>query len=123
LFRVPMNGQFGMSSRVFDSSPELVLRAAQNVALYKRLRPVIRRADVYHLTPQPSHNDPAGWMAIQYVTPDRRCRVVLAYRLGQSAAEQVFRLRGLDGGIKYRVRIDGGGEVMRTGAELAAWGE
>jgi hypothetical protein len=48
-----MNGQFGISSRVFLWNADLVRNAATNVALYKRLRQVIMGADVYHLTVQP----------------------------------------------------------------------
>jgi alpha-galactosidase len=38
ILRVPMNGQYGISSKVFDWSPALRKRAAENVALYKRIR-------------------------------------------------------------------------------------
>jgi alpha-galactosidase len=106
MFRVPMNGQFGISSRVFDWSPELRRRAAENIAAYKRLRGVIAGADVYHLTPQPAHNDPEGWMAMEYVAPDAGRVVVMAYRLGRGAPQQVFKLRGL-AGRRYTVAEDG----------------
>ena len=43
MFRVPMNGQYGISSRVFDWSEPLLQCAAENVALYKRLRGDDRR--------------------------------------------------------------------------------
>src|SRR4051812_36120553 len=36
--RVPMNGQFGISSRVLDWPAELTARAREAVALYKRIR-------------------------------------------------------------------------------------
>lgn len=98
LFRVPMNGQFGISSRVFDWSPELRRRASENVALYKRLRKVIQGADVYHLTPQPDHDNPRGWMAIEYVQPDGKRAALLAYRLAGGSASQTFRLRGIKAG-------------------------
>ena len=95
MLRVPMNGQFGISSRVFDWPPELRRRAADNVALYKRLRKVIQGADVYHLTPQPARDNPTGWMAIEYAQPGGRRGALLAYRLGNSEPRQVFHLRGI----------------------------
>lgn len=107
LFRVPMNGQFGISSRVFDWSPSLRRRAAENVALYKRIRTVIQGSDVYHLTPSPPHQDPHGWMALQYVSGDRARSVLMAYRLRDSKPERHWKLRGLDPAAWYRVTIDG----------------
>ena len=62
MFRVPMNGQFGISSRVFDWSQPLKegLRA-RNVALYKQVRATIAGADVYQFTGQPSAPEP-NWL-------------------------------------------------------------
>jgi len=118
IFRVPMNGQFGISSRVFDWSPELTRRAQENVALYKRLRKSLAAADVYHLTPPPAHNDPSGWMAIEYAAPDRGGAVLMAYRLGRSNATEVFRLRGLDPARTYRVTVEERGAGTFGGAAL-----
>ena len=107
MFRVPMNGQFGISSRIFAWNSGLAKTAAANVVLYKRLRQVIAGADVYHLTAQPSHDDPAGWCAIQYVSPDRKKSVLLAYRLKGGPATHVFNLRALDSSRHYKVTVDG----------------
>ena len=107
MFRVPMNGQYGISSRVFDWSGAMKKRSQENVALYKRIRPVIKDADVYHLTPPPPNQNPAGWMALQYVTEDRKKSVVTAYRLGQSSSTQSLKLRGLSEGARYSVMLDG----------------
>jgi alpha-galactosidase len=123
MFRIPMNGQFGISSRVSGWSPELKKRAADNVALYKRLRPVITGADVYHLTPPPAAGkNPTGWMALQYSSPDRGRSAVMAYRLAQSEPERVFRLRGLDAGRKYRVTEEGRLRGTFTGSQLSSQG-
>jgi alpha-galactosidase len=123
LFRVPMNGQWGISSRIRDWSPALLQRTTENIALYKQIRSVIRGADVYHLTPQPSRNDPKGWMAIQYVTEDRGRSVVMTYRLADGEPERYLRLQGLHPGATYRVSIDGisAGQTARAD-ELAASG-
>lgn len=122
LFRVPMNGQFGFSSRVLDWNTALKQRAMENIALYKRIRTVIDGADVYHLTPQPKRNNPSGWMAIEYVGQDRRRSVVMAYRLGHSASTTTLTPRGLDPSRHYRVSQDGRDLLVATGRELSAVG-
>ena len=107
LFRVPMNGQWGISSSVLEWSPALRKRAAENVALYKRIRRTIQGSDVYHLTPSPPNQDPKGWMALQYVSEDRKRSVVTAYRLRDSQPEQEWKLRGLDPAAWYLVTVNG----------------
>jgi len=121
LFRIPMNGQFGISSRIADWSPALRQRAAGEVASYKRIRTVIDGSDVYHLTAQPAHNDPQGWMAIQYVARDAQRSVLLAYRLGHSEPSRRFPLRGLTA-ERYAVSIDGQPAGTFTAQELAGPG-
>ncbi|QNI33977.1 alpha-galactosidase [Alloacidobacterium dinghuense] len=118
LFRVPMNGQFGFSSRVFQWSPALQEDAHSNIALYKNVREIIAGADVYHLTPQPKLIRPTGWMALQYVNDDGKMSVVAAYRLQDDLGEQVFRLRGLDAKRSYEVTRDGHSVGYVTGADL-----
>ena len=118
LFRVPMNGQFGISSRVFDWTPALKQRAAENVALYKHIRSTISAGDAFHLTPQPDHDNPAGWMAIQYSVPDGARSVLLAYRLAKGQPRQTFKLRGLRRDTSYRIKRDGMAQSGRSGAEL-----
>jgi hypothetical protein len=122
MFRVPMTGQFGISSRVLEWSPALRERAAANVALYKRIRGTLTGADVYHLTPAPDHNKPTGWMALQYVAPVDGRGVVLAYRLAQGEPSKAFRLRNLDRAMSYDVLLDGAPLSRVTGAELADTG-
>jgi alpha-galactosidase len=122
MFRVPMNGQFGISSRVLEWSDAVRERARVNVALYKRIRGTITGADVYHLTPPPDHNRPTGWMALQYVAPAEGRSVLLAYRLAGGAATEVFRLRGLRPDARYEVSREGEPPRRMTGAELATSG-
>ena len=122
MFRVPMNGQFGISSRVFDWSQQLKDHAAANIALYKQVRQTIAGADVYHLTAEPAHRNPTGWMAIEYVSPANHDSVLMAYRLGASSAENVFHLRGLDEQAVYDVSEDGRVITHALGSELAERG-
>jgi alpha-galactosidase len=122
MLRVPMNGQYGISSRVFDWTPALRKRVAENVALYKRIRRVIADADVYHLTPAPANQNPSGWMGLQYVLPDGQRSVVMAYRLARSEGEYVFRLRGLKQGAIYRISVDGEHRSKMRSREIAERG-
>ena len=122
LFRVEMNGQFGISSLVTTWTPELKKRAIENVELYKRLRTVIAGSDVYHLTPPPASGEhPTGWMALQYVAPDRARSIVMAYRLAESEPQRTLLLRGLDPESEYTIQDDGGTGV-RSGKDLASNG-
>ena len=122
MFRVPMNGQFGVSSRVFDWSADLRRRAADNIALYKRLRPLIVAGDCYHLTPPPAHDNPEGWMALQYTGEKRLRSILMAYRLGKSEPRQTFKLRGLADNQLYRLTQDGQSKAELTGLQLAREG-
>lgn len=122
MFRVPMNGQFGISSRILQWPPELKERAKAAVSLYKRIRPILQGADTYHLTPPPDHDKPTGWMAIQYVRPDLSRSVLLAYRLAGGPPAETFRLRGLDPGRSYRIRVEGEDRGAAPGRRLAEEG-
>jgi alpha-galactosidase len=117
-----MNGQFGFSSRVFDWNQPLRDRAAANIALYKEVRQTIAGGDVYHLTKQPALHDPSGWMAIEYVSPADHNGVLTAYRLQDSAIEQVFKLRGLDPSVNYQVWRDGKSALRFKGKDLMTTG-
>lgn len=122
MLRVPMNGQFGISSQVFDWNAELKEHAKDNIAIYKRLRQVIAGADVYHLTPPPDLDHPQGWSVIQYAAPDQRRSVVLAYRLEQSPARVVVKLHGLASELRYRVSLNGQPSGSFSGQQLLTAG-
>jgi alpha-galactosidase len=122
MLRVPMNGQFGLSGRIFDWSQPIRMRVAANVALYKRIRQTIAGADVYHLTPAPRRVQPTGWMAMQYVAPGGRRSVVLAYRLAKGRAQETFPLRGLVPNAVYEISENGRPIRRTSGAELTARG-
>ena len=122
LFRVPMTGQFGISSRITEWGEPLRQRAVENIALYKRIRSTIAGADVYHLTPAPGLERPRGWMGIQYVAPGGGRSVVLAYRLAGGARDTTLLLRGLDPAREYDVALDGRTVRRMPGRALAAEG-
>ncbi len=122
LFRVPMNGQFGFSSRVFDWSQPLKNRATANIALYKQIRQTISGADVYHLTGQPALRNPTGWMALEYVSQANHNSVLTTYRLQDGTSEKSFRLRGLDPLVSYDVLKDGRPLLHAKGEDLMVRG-
>jgi alpha-galactosidase len=122
MFRVPMNGQFGISSRVWEWNAALRGRAAANIALYKRIRGTIAGADVYHLTPPPDRYAPTGWAALQYVAQGGGRSVLMAYRLAGGTPVETFHLRGLVPNVEYRVVQDGAPIGRVSGAELASAG-
>ena len=108
MFRIAMNGQTGISSRLDLWPPEALKRAQDNVSLYKRIRGTIHGADVYHLTDALAAGaNPTGWMGLQYYQPIEGSCVVLIYRLGLSESEQSFRLKSLKPGQHYNVLADG----------------
>lgn len=122
MLRVPMTGQFGISSRVFSWSPALERRAEENVSLYKRLRAVVMGADVYHLTPPPAHDEPKGWCAIQYVSQNQKRSIVMVYRLAESLPAEAFKLRGLAMNRTYRVLMNGAPLGTSDGLALSTKG-
>jgi alpha-galactosidase len=126
MFKACMGGQFGVSSRILDWSPELQQCAAKNIAIYKRIRTVIADADCYHLTPQPDYDDPTGWVAIQYVEPDKRQSVLMAYRTRGNQSSFTAKLQGLDPNREYNVFIDevnigayAGSALMKSGLAIS----
>src|SRR5271157_719715 len=119
MMRVPMNGQYGISSKIVDWSPEVKRRAAENVALYKRIRRNFMGADVYHLTLPPPHDNPTGWCGMQYVSADRKHSLLMAYRLEESNWVYAFKLRGLDLAARYQLTVDETKKGVFSGRDLS----
>lgn len=93
--------------------------ARQAIALYKeKLRPLIRDARLYHVSPRP---DGVHWDGMEYWDPARREGVVFAFR-GSVADEEQHRfvLAGLEPGQRYRLHFQDGSAPDReaTGREL-----
>ncbi len=93
----------GLSGPVADWSPEIRFHAADRIALYKQIRPIIRNADVYHLTPQIDHLEPRSMQACLYVTPNQEKAVLFAFHGGDPKMQHVLPLRGLGSDALYRV--------------------
>jgi alpha-galactosidase len=91
-----MAGVLGVGGDLTEWSDEELAEARDWVALYKEIRPVVSRGDLYRLrAPQ------GGLSAVQYVHEDQA--VVLAWLQAQHYGEPVspVRLRGLDPAETY----------------------
>ncbi|MER6123325.1 alpha-galactosidase [Streptomyces sp. NPDC001795] len=101
-----MAGVLGVGGDLTRWSEEELAEAGDWIGLYKEIRPVVQRGDLYRLRP-PS----GGLSAVQYVLGDET--VVLAWLQAQQYGEPVARLRlsGLDPAATYECRETG--EVHR----------
>ena len=102
------SGMMGWLTIMMDTSawtPEQHDAARQAIALYKQqLRPLIRDAKLYHVTPRP---DGIHWDGIEYWDSARGKGVVFAFR-GTVAdqADHRFVLAALDSGKRYRLHFE-----------------
>lgn len=101
-----MAGVLGVGGDLAEWSEEELAEARDWVDLYKEIRPVVQRGDLYRLRPPEG-----GLSAVQYVHGDET--VVLAWLQAQRYGEPVapLRLRGLDPTQAYECRETG--EVHR----------
>jgi len=101
-----MAGVLGVGGDLTEWSEEELTEAREWVELYKEIRPVVQRGDLYRLRPPEG-----GLSAVQYVHGDEV--VVLAWLQAQRHGEPVapLRLRGLDPTDTYECRETG--EVHR----------
>ena len=107
-FTVTMLGQFGLSGPITTWDDETRRQAADRIALYKQLRPWLRRAEVHHLTEQVAHRAPRSIQAVQYVDVQADRSVLFAFQGGSSQTEAALALRGLRPGTTYRVTMPPG---------------
>jgi hypothetical protein len=120
------SGMLGWFSLMLDASQWTAQQrevARREFALYKsKLRPMIREADVYHVTDRP---DGVHWDGMEYYSPRLRRGVLYAFR--GSASElptHRFRLAGLDRSRRYRLEFQDNPVANRelTGASLMLMG-
>jgi hypothetical protein len=120
------SGMMGWLSIMIDTTSWDALQhavATEELQLYKsELRPLIRDANLYHISSRP---DGVGWDGMEYFAPETRRGVVYAFHgSAETEAEHRFLLRGLQGASRYRLRfhdhsssdrIMQGSELMKTG--------
>ena len=120
------SGMMGWLTIMMDTttwSAEQHAIAKKEFELYKsQLRPLIRDADLYHISPRP---DGKRWDGIQYFDPKRRRGVVYAFRgITKSESTHAFGLKGLRGDARYQLHFHDHSSPDRTvtGRELLTTG-
>ena len=90
-----MMGHFGFSTKIYQWDEATRQACAKQIAIYKQIRPIIRSADVYHLTPQASATSPNSLQAALYVDPTGGKAVLYAFQGGADTLDGILKLRGL----------------------------
>jgi alpha-galactosidase len=119
------SGMLGWFSLMLDSTTwtaEQHSVARAEFALYKeKLRPLIREADLYHVSERP---DGVRWDGIEYFDPASRHGVLFAFRGSTPEPDHTFNMRGLNGQATYRVKFQDrssedytakGAQLMKSG--------
>jgi len=120
------SGMMGWLTIMTDTtawSAEQHSEAGKEIDLYKKeLRPLIRDARLYHVSPRP---DGVHWDAVQYWDHERHRGVVYAFRgtVGDEAAHS-FRLEGLQPSDRYHLKFydHSAADRTATGRELMGAG-
>ena len=107
-FVVNMMGHLGLSGAIASWDAETLGIGRERVAQYKRIRSLLGKADVFHLTtPQ------AGVMqAALYVDPASGRALLFAFHYGDPALVHTIRLRGLPSSKRYRLRVPVGSQEL-----------
>ena len=104
-------------------TPEQHVIARQAIALYKqKLRPLIRDANLYHVSARP---DGVQWDGTEYWDPARGQGAVFAFRgTTPNEPEHRFVLAGLDAARRYALHFEDGSapDAQATGSELMTQG-
>jgi alpha-galactosidase len=120
------SGMMGWFTIMIDTNSwpaEQHAEAKKEIELYKKeLRPLIRDANLYHVSPRP---DGVHWDATEYWDPQQKRGVVYAFR-GTTETEKThsFRLSGLQTDGRYRLKFYDHSSPDRTvtGRELIGAG-
>jgi alpha-galactosidase len=120
------SGMMGWTTIMLDTTvwtPAQHEAARHAFELYKRrLRPLIRDAQLYHVSPRP---DGIHWDGIEYWDPMRKKGVLFAFRGStEDENEHTFTLAGLDPNTRYKLHFEDGTAADReaTGKDLMKQG-
>jgi alpha-galactosidase len=123
MLRSGMMGWLTLMQDPHDWTAEQREAAKAEVGFYKdKLRPLIRSADLYHLTGRP---DGKGWDAVEYFDPARGSGAIYVFRGSDpEPSASSLPLRGLPSGRWYRLEFRDHPEDNRTmsGRQLLAEG-
>lgn len=115
------SGMMGWFTIMIDTnvwSPEQHAVAKAEIDLYKKkLRPLIRDANLYHVSPRP---DGVHWDGIEYWDPDQQRGVLYAFRGTGEEKVHSFVLKGLRPSASYRLSFHdhSASDRTATGREL-----
>ncbi len=106
-FHVSMAGTLGIGDDIRNWSPEEMRRAAELVALYKEIRPLVQGGDLYRIRSPREGSE----TALCYVAEDRSAAVVFVYQhhtgpLHPARSIVSVRIPGLDPSAHYRVSAE-----------------
>lgn len=120
VFTANMLGHLGLSGKISQWNTGTRQIASERIALYKKIRSLISKSDVYHLTRQTNASLPRSSQAVLYADPASEKALLFAFHAGDPAMEQTFHLRGLNADRKYRLVMpaDYGPERTVSGKEL-----
>lgn len=92
----------------------------EEIARYKRLRPLSVTGRVYRLIGRPH---PRGWDATEFWDVDRGEGVVYVFRNAASDGNHAVVAKGLNGDSRYRLEfVDGGQSITLSGEQLMTRG-
>ncbi len=113
MLRSGMMGWFTVMIDTNSWSAEQHAAASDEIAFYKKtLRPLIRGADIYHVTPRP---DGKGWDGIEYFDAAHERGALYAFHGTDMASENyTFLLRGLRNDRSYRLHFKHASSPDRT---------
>jgi alpha-galactosidase len=119
-FDVAMMGQLGMEVDPRKSEPEYLKAAKAGIATYKTVRDIVQLGDVYRF----KHPFDSSTPSLNFVSPNQRRALVLAYQTGEIKTPLEFRapVKGLEPLKKYQVKeinLPPGDEVPRLSASTA----
>jgi hypothetical protein len=123
MLRSGMQGWLTIMQDTNSWSKEQHEAAKEQIRLYKaELRPLIREADLYHVSPRP---DGVHWDGTEFFDSKRGRGVVFAFRGSiENEGEHVYKLQGLNANKQHRLRFHDHGAADRaaSGRELATNG-
>ncbi|HOV69943.1 MAG TPA: alpha-galactosidase, partial [Clostridia bacterium] len=89
-----------------EMEPHEMQAMARMIETYKRrIRPLVRRGDVYHVLPRP---DGVNWDGLQLYNPESGKGMLSVFRPDSDVEEMKVRLKGLDENAQYIVEYDDG---------------
>jgi hypothetical protein len=122
MLRSGMMGWISVMQNTNEWTPEQHAAARNAVALYKtRLRPLIRDAQLFHISERP---DGVDWDGMEYWDPARHEGVVFAFRGSGDELEHRFLLKGLNAKTTYRLHFEdaSASDATATGEQLMRGG-